>query len=190
MDIPEDVTLEFTGLRLELMDLEERFNPRGEDLSAGPPRTAKAWPGMWDDIEKLAGAGLSLVDSRRTYFLTPSSPSRMHDDGMFWHRLLLLISGAGAVWARKASPPALPLETIESVMGSLLAVSEYTAVVPDEVFRANGDALRNFVTAFPGLGPLVDDWADSQPPGDRKGIARAAAESARMAGWPDLGKLI
>ncbi len=190
MDTAEDIALEFAGLRLELMDLEERFNPRGEDLSAGPPRAARAWPGIWDDIARLARAGLAMVESRRTYFLTPSSPSRMHDDGRFSYRLLWLIAAAGSVWARKSTPPALPLETIESIMKSLLALSEYTAVVPDEIFRANGEALKNFVTAFPGLGPLVEDWAEKQPPGDRKGIARSAAEAARMAGWPDLGKLL
>ncbi len=187
MESAEDVFLDFVGLRLELMDLEERFNPRGEKLEFKAPRAAKAWPGLWDEVEKLAREGLDKANGHRDYLVrSEEEPSRLRDDGDFWYDLFLLIGSASSDWASKPHPPALPLETLESILRSLLAVTEFTSSRESDIQQRNAQALRTFCAAFPGLGPSAEMWAERQPPGIARGMARAAAHASRQAGMPDV----
>lgn len=185
----EEMLLDFVGLRLALMDLEERYNRRGEKLAFATPGAARAWPGLWEELERLAREGLGKADKHRGRLSRPDGePSRLREDGDFWFKLFLLIGSASAEWASRPHPPALPLDTIESIQRSLIAITEYTASGESEIQQRNGLALNCFLTAFPGLGPAVEAWADGQPPCIAGGMARAAARAARQAGMPDILK--
>ena len=190
METSEDISLEFARLRNRLFDLEEQFNPHGADLRLGPPRNATVSPEFWDEVNALAAEGLEIVKQHRAYFMAKGDPPRMDSDGGFWPKLFVLVSAAGTVWTDKPVPPAMPLEAIESVLFALMEISEYTEVVPGETLKKNQEALTGFITAFPGLAPRADAYADRLPGSMRKGIIKAAAEAARKAPWLDLRKLM
>lgn len=191
MDTAESIFLDFVGLRLELMDLRERFNPAGEKLDFRPPRTAKAWKGMWEHLERLAGEGLAKAGEHREYLAVGEGvPSRMRDDGDFWFDFFLVVGSAASDWSARTHPPALRLETIESLLGSLLAMTEFTSSRESEIQQRNAQALNCFLTAFPGLGPAAELWAERQPPGLARGMARAAAHAAGQAGLPDILRML
>ena len=122
--------------------------------------------------------------------MTKDYPPRLSSDGGFWHNLFDLVSAGGAVWSKKPVPTAMPLETIESILASLVEMAEYGEMVPGDILKRNQEALTQFLIAFPGLAPRADSYADSLPGSMRKGIVKAAAETAQKAAWLDLRKLM
>jgi|GEM_PF-4963147 len=190
MESSHDISLEFAGLRLRLLDLTEIFNPHGADLRLGPPLNAHVSPEFWDEVESLARDGIETMKLHRVYFMTKDDPPRLSSDGGFWHNLFDLVSAAGAVWSKKPVPPAMRLETIESILASLVWIAEYSEVVPGDILKRNQEALTQFLMAFPGLAPRADSYADNIPWSMRKGIVKAAAETAQKAPWLDLRKLM
>ena len=86
MESSHDISLEFAGLRLRLLDLTEIFNPHGADLRLGPPLNAHVSPEFWDEVESLARDGIETMKLHRVYFMTKDDPPRLSSDGGFWHK--------------------------------------------------------------------------------------------------------
>lgn len=147
-----ELSKEFAGLNYKLDDLETRFNPKGLNLHFGTPKDAEIWPGLWDEIDGLAGQGLSLVNAHRDYFIRQDTPSRMYDDGMYWYKLFLFIYAVSIAQLHNENPGATPTPgTQESILDSLIDISEYTSVVPGDIYKRNQEALAQFLLAFPDL---------------------------------------
>jgi hypothetical protein len=158
----QDFSGEFKGLRERLMALEKRFNPEKSNLHFGAPRTSMVWPGLWEEIDELACEGLKKVNEHRDYFLEQG----MYDDGMYWYELFLLIHGVGVAQSNGQGPTELPtLETQRSILSCLVDISEYSVVIPGDIYSRNCEALTAFLWAFPDLESEAD--AFRRPPQTR-----------------------
>ncbi len=176
----EDHRDEFLELHDNLNDLERRFNPKELNLHFGAPRDAEVWPGLWTDIEGLAREGLDRVSGHRDYFLSQKVPSAMYEDDMFWYDLFLFIGAVSIANAHSESVHDEPSEkTLASILECLIDVSEYTAVIPADIFKRNWEALANFLNAFPALAESAEERAGSLEDGLRREMILGAASSAR-----------
>lgn len=175
----EGFSEEFKYHKERLRALEKRFNPKELNLHFGAPKDAEVWPGLWADIEALAREGLARINMHRDYFLTRKAPSAMYDDGMYWYDLFLLIHAVGISQAHSQNVNDDPLDdTIDSILKCLVEISEYTAVVPADIFKRNWEALADFLFAFPYLAETAAEMAEGFEEGHRKQMVLGAAHYA------------
>lgn len=175
----EDFSVELEPLRERLKRLEGRFNPEGLNLHFGAPKGAHVCPGLWAGISELAREGLGRIEEHREYFLKAKAPSAMYDDGMYWYDLFLFIGAVSIAQANYGDEIEEPDPAISrSVAESLIAISEYTAVVPGDISKRNWEALANFLIAFPQLCPAAAEIIDTFDEGNRKDILLSAVRTA------------
>lgn len=175
----DDYAREFRPLKNHLTALRKRFNPEELNLHFGVPKDAEVWPGLWSEIEELAQKGLALINKHRDFFLTRRDPSAMYGDGMYWYDLFLFIHAISIAQAHSQNVHDEPsAETVDSVLKCLIEISEYTAVVPGDIFKRNWEALAGFLFAFPGLAGTAVSMAEGFEEGHRKQIVMSAARRA------------
>ncbi len=135
------------------MALEKRFNPEKFNLHFGVRKTSTVWPGLWEKIDELAREGLKKVTEHRDYFLERG----MYDDGMYWYEMFLLIHGVGVAQDNGQGPTEPPaIETQRSILSCLVEMSEYSVVIPGDIYSRNREALTAFLLAFPDLASGAD----------------------------------
>ena len=169
---------DFEDLKERLKVIGNHLNPRGLNLHFGCPKGAKPWPSLWNKVEELAREGLARVKEHHDYFIEWQAPSRMYDDGMFWYDLFLFICTAGIAQATGApEDSSVPISTQASILSSLIGISEYTSVLPADIFKRNWEALGNFIYGFPDLYDKACSSANVLQDGLRKDMILIAAET-------------
>jgi len=153
----QDFSGEFKELKQRVMAIEKRFNPEKFNLHFGVLKTSMVWPGLWEEIDELSREGLKKVKEHHDYFIEHDVPSRMYDDGMYWYVLFLLIHGVGIAHANGKGPTEPPaIETQRSILSCLVDMSEYSVVIPADIYSRNFEALTAFLRAFPDLAPEAE----------------------------------
>lgn len=151
----QDFSGEFDELKEQLIALERRFNPEKLNLHFGAPRTSVVWSGLWEEIDVLAREGLKKVNEHRDHFIEKS----LYADGGYWYDLFLLIHGVGVAQSNDQGPTEFPtIETQRSILSCLVDISEYSVVVPGDIYMRNIDALTAFLWAFPDLESEADGF--------------------------------
>src|SRR5665647_2395877 len=157
--VDQGIAGEFEQLKERLAALEKRFNPEKFNLHFGVLKTSMVWPGLWEEIDELAREGLKKVNENRDYFMECS----LYEDGGYWYDLFLLIHGVGVAQSNGQGPTELPaIETQRSVLSCLVDISEYSVVIPGDIYKRNVEALTAFLWAFPALEPEAE--AFREPP--------------------------
>lgn len=175
----ENYAEDFRPLKNRLIALRKRFNPEELNLHFGAPKEAEVWPGLWSDIEELAQKGLALINKHRDFFLARQAPSAMYDDGMYWYDLFLFIHAVSVAQSHSQNVLDKPsAETVESVLKCLIEISEYSSVVPGDIFKRNWEALAAFLSAFPELANTAASMAEGFEEGLRKQMVLGAAHSS------------
>ena len=141
----EKIAADFAGLKARLKRLEKTYNPTDEvlEIDAAPHADAA----LFDALLKLAQEGLAKVRQHHTYFSNPNN--ELYDDGMFWHGLLKLASGAARRVASDKAQNTIAPEVVNALTEIFVEISEYSTVGGgNDMEKRNLEALGNTLWAF------------------------------------------
>lgn len=134
------VARRFAPLLGQLTALEQAANPDGVNLHWGPLPMPDA--ALFAQLCELARKGLLAVRAHRRYFLRHD----LYDDGMYWYRLCLLISGAASACIGR-SETHVPNALTTRLTLYVTELSEFT-VLGGDMLKRNYEAAGNLLLAF------------------------------------------
>lgn len=136
----EAVARRFAPLLEQLTVLEQAANPDGLNLHWDPlPIRDTA---LFAQLCELARRGLLAVRAHRRYFLRHD----LYDDGMYWYRLCVLISGAALACIGR-SETHVPNAVTTRITLYVMELSEFT-VLRGDMLKRNYEAAGNLLLAF------------------------------------------
>lgn len=133
---PTDLATEFEDLKQRLARAVQRAQPTSDNLHfASFEHLDEA---SITELTRLTLEGRARVEKHRDFFLRHS----LYADGMYWYELFLAVSSAVLSFKKAAGHP-LPAEVLETIVGELVLISEYSTVQEGDITKRNHEALGN-----------------------------------------------
>ena len=132
---------DFKKILSELRELEEIYNPHGENLHFFC--LEKIDDKLYPQLLSLAREGLASVRKHHDYFLSHS----LYDDGMFWYQLFVMISAASLKVKTEKKQQEVPSDIVEELIKLLVDMVVFS-ISGGDILKRNHEALGNTLFCF------------------------------------------